>query len=385
MEDLKKYQFIIKDHSDLNFLPFDLQLFAAEDEGKTEDPTEKKLREAREKGQVAKTPELAQALVVIFGMLVLFFMGKWIYEEIAKMTVYYLTSFGKFTLTEKTLFKEGARVLSLLVKILFPIFGTVFIAALISEVSQVGFKISAHPLKLDFTKIKINPSEMLKKIFFSKQVAMNLFKSLFKLAVVGTSSYLIVSNNFQLLLKTPDMSITAALSSVLFIALKIIISAALLLLVLAVPDYIFQKKEFIESLKMSKHEVKEELKESQGDPYMKGRLKEMQREILTRNMIREVPKADVIITNPTHFAIALKYDRNIAEAPLVIAKGADSMALKIREIARQNDIMRIENRPLAQELYYNVEIGDVIPEELYKAVSEVYTILYRAGKMQEAI
>lgn len=375
----------IKDQQDLLALPFDLQLFAAEDEGRTEEPTEKKIREAREKGQVAKTQELSQALVVIFGFLIVFFIGGWIYEEIVKLTKFYLSNFSSFSVSTKSLYKEGARILGVQVKILLPIFITVMVAAFIGEVVQVGFQMSSHPLKFDLSKIKLNPSEMFKKILISKQVAMNLFKSIFKVMVVGICAYLIVSKDFQLVLHTPDISITEAMSSVLFIALKILIWSAVLLLILAIPDYIFQKKEFLESLKMSKQEMKEEFKESNGDPLMKSRLREMQREILTRNMIREVPNADVVITNPTHFAVALKYNREVADAPVVLAKGVDSMALRIREIAKNNDIMRVENRPLAQELYYNVEIGDIIPEELFKAVSEVYTMLYKAGKMKQAI
>jgi flagellar biosynthetic protein FlhB len=382
----KYYNFCdIEKDEDFKKIPFDLQLFAAEDEGRTEEPTEKKIREAREKGQVAKTQELSQSLVVISGFLIVFFLGKWIYNELAKLITFYLSNFSSFSLTKKTLFKEGSRIFEVHAKVLLPIFVTVFIAAFIAEIVQVGFKISSHPLKLDFSKIKLNPSEMLKKILFSKQVAMNLFKSIFKILVVGVCSYIIISNDFHKVLRTPDVSVAAAFTDILYIALKILIWAAVLLLILAIPDYIFQRKELMESLKMSKQEMKDELKESNGDPHMKSRLREMQRELLTRNMIREVPKADVIITNPTHFAVALKYSRDVADAPVVIAKGVDSIALKIREIAKNNGIMRVENRPLAQELYYNVDIGDIIPEELFKAVSEVYTLLYKAGKFQQAI
>ena len=141
----------------------------------------------------------------------------------------------------------------------------------------------------------------------------------------------------------------------------------------------------MESLKMTKTEMKEELKETMGDPYIRARLREMQRDLLMKNMIREVPKADVVVTNPTHFAIALKYEKDIMDAPSVIAKGADSMALKIREIARENGVAIIENRPLAQELYKRVEVGDVIPEDLFAAVVVIYKQLYNRGTYREAI
>jgi flagellar biosynthetic protein FlhB len=199
-------------------------------------------------------------------------------------------------------------------------------------------------------------------------------------------TYLIIANDFDEIIKTPDISIGLAMKNILFIAFKIIVWSAVVLLIISVPDYFFQKMEFIESLKMTKQEVKEEWKETIGDPHIRARMREMQREILMRNMIREVPKADVVVTNPTHYAVALKYDRETMIAPTVIAKGVDSMALKIREVARENNIEIIENRPLAQELYNRLDIGDVIPEDLFRAVSYIYAELYkRQDKLREIV
>ena len=365
---------------------FDLQQFAkSEDEGRTEEPTEKKLREAREKGQVAKTQELSQAVVVIFGFLVIFFFASLIYSSLEAMTKYYLSSFADHTLTLRSISRDFVAIIFQCGKILLPLFIATIVAALIGEMSQVGFQMSSHPLKLDWSKIKFDPATILKKTFFSKQIAMNLFKSIFKVLVVGVISYLIISNDFEEILKTSDIAITAALKTILIVGLKIIIWSSVLMLILSIPDYIFQKKEFIESLKMSKEEMKEELKETMGDPHMRARLKEMQREIVMKNMISEVPKADVVVTNPTHFAVALKYDRNTMESPTVIAKGLDSMALKIREIAKENLISIIENRPLAQEMYNRLEVGDIIPEDLFYAVSLVYAELYKNNDYKEAI
>ena len=370
---------------DLDGFSFDLQLFAAEDEGRTEEPTEKKIREAREKGQVAKTQELPQAVVVIFGMLVLFLFGSWIYDTIASIVKYYLTSFSGRTITERSLRMDFVLIISASAKVLLPIFLATAVAAVIGDVAQVGFQVSTHPLKPDWNKLKFDPATILKKIFFSKQVAMNLFKSIFKVSVIGVVAYLIIQGNFDQIMASPDISVALALRIFLIIALKIIIWSSVLLLVLSVPDYIFQKKEFIESLKMTKQEIKEELKETVGDPYMRSRLREMQREIIMKNMITEVPKADVVITNPTHFAVAMKYDVKTMDAPTVIAKGVDSLALKIRQLARENNIIMIENRPLAQELYYTVDAGDITPEELFYAVSLVYAELYRKKEFSAAI
>ncbi len=357
---------------------FDLQLFAAEDDGRTEDPTEKKLREAREKGQVAKTQELPQAVVVIVGCLVIFIFSSWIYDSLAGITRHYLTGFAGKEITMRNIRFEFFMLMFESGKILLPLFAAVFFSAIAAEASQVGFQMS--PLKFDWNKIKLGPAEMMKKIFFSKQVAMNLFKSLFKVIVISFVSYLIISADFDDMMRTPDLSIQMAVKVVMFSALKIVIWSSVLLLVLSIPDYFFQKYEFIESLKMKKQEVKEELKETMGDPYIRARMREMQREIAMRNMISEVPKADVIVTNPTHFAIALKYDNDAMDAPVVVAKGVDSMALKIREVARQHSIEMIENKPLARELYYRLDVGEMIPEELFKAVSFVYAELYKRDK-----
>lgn len=364
----------------------DLQLFAAEDEGRTEEPTEKKIREAREKGQVAKTMEYPQAVVVLAGCLVIFVFSSWMYDSLAMMTKYYFSSFSRLSLTERNIKLELLKLILESGKILLPIFIAANMGAILAEISQVGFQISTHPLKLDWSKIRFDPATMMKKIFFSRQVAVNLVKSIVKVVVIGVVSYLIIANDFGEILKTPDISIALAMKNIAFMGFKIIIWSAVLLLIIAVPDYFFQKLDFMESLKMTKQEIKEEFKETMGDPHVRARMREMQRDILMRNMIREVPKADVVVTNPTHFAVALKYDRLTMEAPTVIAKGADSMALKIREVARENNVEIIENRPLAQEMYWRLEVGDVIPEDLFRAVSFIYAELYkREQKVRRAI
>ena len=370
---------------------WDLQLFSAEDEGRTEEPTEKKLREAREKGQVAKTVELPQAIVVIFGFMVILIFGSWIFDILARVTKYYLSSFSRLSITERSMYREFIAITYESGKILLPIFVASMVAAILGNVVQVGFQFSAHPLNLDWSKIKFDPATIMKRIFFSKQVAMNLFKSIFKVVAIGFVAYLIIMADMDDILKTPDVSVAMALRIIMMTAFKIIIWSAVLLLALSIPDYFFQKREFIESLKMTKEEMKEELKETIGDPYIRARLREMQRQNLLRAMMsKEVPKADVVVTNPTHFAIALQYDRYTMPAPTVVAKGEDSIALKIREVAAEHGIPMIENRPLAQEMYKRLEVGDIIPEDLFYAVSLVYGEIIRKyperfKRLQEAI
>jgi flagellar biosynthetic protein FlhB len=365
---------------------FDLQLFAAEDEGRTEEPTEKKLREAREKGQVAKTQELPQSLVVISGIMMIFMLSSWFYNSISAITKYYLSHFSRMHITQRSVMVDFFAVGGQCVKLLAPVFAVVIIAAIVGNAVQVGFQVSTHPLKMDWTKIKFDPATIMKKMFFSKQVAMNLFKSIFKVLAIGFVSYLVISSEFDQMLATPDISIALAMKLILVAGLKIIIWATVILLVLSIPDYFLQRQEFMESLKMTKQELKEEYKESQGDPHLKARLREMQRNLVMRNMVNEVPRADVVVTNPTHFAVALLYDRDAMEAPQVIAKGADSIALRIRQIASENGVPMIENRPLAQQLYRDIEVGDMIPAELFYAVSLIYAELYKKHKdYQEAI
>lgn len=364
---------------------YNLQLFAAEDEGRTEEPTEKKLREAREKGKVARTQELPQAAVVIAGIFTLLFIGSWIIAIITGMLEYYLSNFSTLYATEKTMRREFMRIIAEVSKVMLPFYIAIIAAAFISNVIQVGIQVSAHPLKPDFSKLKFDPATIVKKVLFSKQVAMNLFKSLFKVTVIGTISFVIIYSDFEKILMMPDLSVVVAAQITLIAALKIILWTTLAMLVLSIPDYIFQKKEFIESQKMTKQQVKEEWKESMGDPHMKARLKEMQRDLAMKNMIKEVPKADVVVTNPTHYAVALKYDRDTMDAPELIAKGVDSMAIKIREIARENDIPLIENRPLAREIYGRLEVGDVVPEDLFKAVAFIYKQLYEMKRYRAAI
>lgn len=376
-DDIKFYMINSPYPEDLKEFRFDLQLFSAEDEGRTEDPTEKKLREAREKGQVAKTQELTQAIVVILGFLVMLFIGSWVYDTIARITVHYMTSFSTFRITERSILHEMFKVGSESAKMLLPVFIAAFAGAVIGDAAQVGFQVSTHPLKFDPSKLKFDPATIMKKVFFSKQIAMNLFKTIFKVVAMGAVAYIVTSSNYDEILRLPDVSVAMALQILSVIAIKIILWCAVLLLVIAIPDYFFQKKQFIESLKMTKEEIKEEWKETVGDPHVRARLREMQREIVMKNMIREVPKADVVITNPTHYAIALRYDNESMESPQVLALGVDSMALKIRQIAKEHNIYMVENRPLAQELYKRLEVGDYIPEDLFYAVSLVYAELYR--------
>ena len=364
--------------------PFDLQLFAAEDEGRTEEPTEYKKRKAREEGKVAKTPELPAALVLLFGFFLTFIIFDSITKNSVNMMEYYLRLVPEVV-------NEGTNVMFLfkpmvpvLLKLLGPILAVTFLAAFLGNIVQVGFLFSTKPIEPDFSKINPNPIRFFTRTVFSRQGLMNFGKSLFKIAAIGAVSYLLVRRDLATLMRTLDMSVIQAMSIGLVMTFKLAMVVTGIFLFLSIPDYFFQRFEHLESLKMTKQEVKEEQKLLVGDPLLRARIREKQREFARRRMLHEVPKADVVITNPIHYAVALKYEALKMSAPRCIAKGQDLIAQRIRQIAEENDVALVENKPLAQELYKRVEIGDEVPEDLFTAVAEVLAFVYRL-KRKEAV
>ena len=225
-----------------------------------------------------------------------------------------------------------------------------------------------------------------KRAMFSSEAAFNLGKSIFKVLIIGFVAYLNIRAEIPKITKSVEAPFFMSFNLIAGIAFRIIVESALALLVLAIPDYMFQKRLHMESLKMSKQEIKEERRMYEGDPLVKSRLRERMRDMLSQNMLRNVPKADVVITNPTHFAIALQWERARMIAPTVTAKGADNIAFKIKEIAGESKVPIVENKPLARALYSEVEIGDEIPEKFYEAMATILAHIYKlSGKEQEAV
>jgi flagellar biosynthetic protein FlhB len=260
--------------------------------------------------------------------------------------------------------------------ITLPMFIIAGMLGFFGNVVQVGFRFSTYPLKFDLSKIKFSFQDMIKKIFFSRQIAMNLIKTIIKVAIVSIVAYLLVLSHYKEIMHIADYSLLGAISLIFLIIFKIALFIGIFFLVLAIPDYIFQRREFIRSLKMTPAEYKRELKEEYGDPLIRRRIQEIQRTILQRNMIKEVPKADVVITNPTHFAVAIMYEFGELP-PKVIAKGIDSIALLIKTIAKNNNVPIVEEPQLARELYYKVEIGEYIPFEFFRAVANILATIYK--------
>lgn len=369
-------------------LRYDLQFFAKDGPGgeKTEPATSKKLNDARKKGQVAKSKEIGNA----FGLLALFLVLK---AWVGKIGNSFLEFFGGVYSQIPDLIKryDGqvpyTSIRSLfnntvveIIMIAVPVFIIGLIVAFLCDIVQVKWKPTTQPLKPKFNKL--NPISGFKKIF-SVSSLVELLKSALKLGLIGSVVYSYIKDKFHLVFLLYDISLKQAIGLIgeLVIDLGIRVSAVYILI--GFLDYAYQKHKFKEDMKMTKQEVKDEYKDQEGDPKIKGKQRQRMMEASRRRMMQQLPEADVVITNPTHFAVAVKYDAEKYDAPYVIAKGEDYLAQKIKEVARENHIEIVENKPLARMLYANVEVGELIPPELYQAVAEVLAFVYHLqGKVQ---
>ncbi|WCL48271.1 EscU/YscU/HrcU family type III secretion system export apparatus switch protein [Leptospira sp. GIMC2001] len=356
---------------------FDLQLFAAEDEGRTEPPSERKRRDEREKGNVPKSQELSSAIVLIAASIAMYVMGEYIFKKSAGIMRKYLEfarNPGEFT-TESfgELLKNATWDIF---TILSPILAVTFIFGIIGNVAQVGLLFAPRAIEFRFERLKPN----FKRVLPTRQTLFNLSKSLMKVALIGWVSYMIITHDFLKLLLTGDMGLTQALAMVGYSGFKIFIIIGIILFIISIADFMYQKYEFEESLKQTPSEAKREIKEQVGDGALIARRRQLMRDMLSSNMLQSVPKADVVITNPIHFAVALSFNSGVDAAPRVVAKGEDQMALTIKEVAKKNGIPMVEDRLLAQQLYKMVDLNEEIPSNLYLAVSLVFKNL---SKYQE--
>jgi flagellar biosynthetic protein FlhB len=356
----------------------DLQWFAAEDEGRTEEPSEYKIKKAREEGRVAKSQELVGAVGLLLPALVLVFFASYYADTLREMLVFFFSLGATIDIAA-----DGGQLASAFfnyfIRLTAPVVLVAVIAAVFSNLLQVGFLFSVKPITPDFSKIVPRFGKYLKRTLFSIEGLFNLAKSIVKVAIIGFVSYLVIAGEFDKLRTLFETPFLPAVSYIFSLAMRLIIIVAIALLGLSIPDLLFQRRQYTESLKMSKEEVKEERKQQEGDPLVKSRLRERMRELLMRNMAANVPKADVVITNPTHYAVALEWEREKMIAPTVTAKGVDDVAQRIKRIAIENSVPIVENRPLARALYADVDIGDVIPEKYYQAIAAVLAHVYGAA------
>jgi flagellar biosynthesis protein FlhB len=356
-----------------------LQWFAPEDEGKTEEPTEYRLRKEREEGRVAKSPDLVGAIGLLLTALTLAIVGPWMLESLRDMLRWFLEVSIEIDPTKDTGPLANA-FFSTLSRLMLPMAVVAMVSGIFGNVLQTGFLFTTKPLKPDFKRIAPKFGQYFKRTLFSGEALFNLAKSLLKIAIIGVVAYLNITSELPKLSRLFTSTVWNSIGFVSGIVIRIVIEAALLMLVLAIPDLIFQKRQFRKRLMMTRQEVKEERKMFEGDPLIKGRLKDRMREIMSKNMAINVPKADVVVTNPTHFAVAVEFDPLTMAVPTITAKGADEMAMRIRTLARENGVPIIENRPLARALYAEADVGDTIPEAYYEAISKILAHVAKIDK-----
>lgn len=362
-------------------LAYDLQFFAKDGPGgeKTEEPTAKKLSDARNEGQVAKSKEVTSAFEMLAAFLLFRiwmenigtnFVGgmRELYTQIPAYSRLYEGHIQSSTF--RMIFIESLlRVL----QTILPFLVVGYLVAFITNLLQVKWKITTKPLQPKFSKL--NPVNGFKR-FFSPNSLVELVKSLLKLTLIGYVVYSYLKKNMPPILQLYDVSLNQGIVLVGTLVINLGIRIALFYMLIAAADFAYQKIKFKKDMKMTKQEVKDEYKNQEGDPQIKGKQRERMREASRRRMMSKLPEADVVITNPTHFAVAIKYEPEVYDAPYVVAKGADFLAQKIKDVAKENHIEIVENKPLARMLYANVDVGSVVPPELYQAVAEVLAFVY---------
>ena len=364
-------------------LEYNLQWFAKDGEGgeKTEPATAKKLRDAREDGKVTKSRELTAAFDMIVLFLVLKIFISFVGERLIGAFSYVYDRMPEFLEVNKTGVSSVAVshfmvdiLLQITITILpFMLFG--FVITFLVSVLQVGWKVTAKPLKPNLSKF--NPINGFKRII-SKDSLFELFKSIVKIIVIFLVAYNRVKGHKEEIFILYEIPLNQAIALIGSIIIDTGLYIGYVYLIVGIVDFLYQKHKFNEDMKMTKQEVKDEFKNTEGDPQIKGRQRRRMMETSQRRMMQDVPKADVVITNPTHLAVAIKYDADVNTAPVVLAKGEEYVAQKIKEVARENNIEIVENKPLARMLYHNVDIGAEIPPELYQAVAEVLATIYKA-------
>lgn len=367
--------------------PLDLQFFAKEGEGgeKTEEPTSKKLEDARKEGQVAKSKEIANCLGLLSFFLVLKFMAGYMGVSFMECFAYFYAEIPETVelianpVPEAAMLSLLTNAVWIMLKLMLPILLVGFVIAFVSDYIQVKWKPTAKPLMPKFSKL--SPINGVKKIFSANSIV-ELIKSIAKILLVAYVVYSYLKDKLEMIYLLYDIQLTQAIILIGETVIDLGIRVSVIYVVIAAADFAYQKWKFHEDMKMTKQEVKEEYKNQEGNPEIKGKIRSKMREASQRRMMQSLPEADVVITNPTHYAVAIKYDPDVSPAPIVIAKGEDYLAQKIKETAREHSIEIVENKPLARMLYANVEIGAEIPPELYQAVAEVLAFVYHVkGKI----
>lgn len=346
---------------------------ADNDQEKTEQPTGKRLSEARRKGQVPNSREVPSAMVLLGALSVFVLAGSWMFSQLIHIVATLLKNTASLNFTIPGVTRLGWQLFEQVIQLLSPLFLVIILFGIGANVGQVGFLFTTEPLSPKLSKL--NPFSGFKR-FFSLRSVIELIKSLLKLTIIGLVAFFTVRREMGAIPSLIQAEVPDILAFIGRVAVQIIWVTTLVLILLAALDYFYQSWQHGKELRMTKQEVKDEHKQSEGDPAVKARIRSAQREMIRRRMMEAVPQATVVITNPTHLAVALKFE-NDYQAPMVVAKGAGYLAEKIRNIATEHNVPIVEQKPLAQALYKTVEIGHFIPAELYRAVAEVLAYVYR--------
>ena len=360
------------------------QLFAGGGDDKTEKATPKKKSDARKKGQVFQSREMSASLILLLMIVSMNAFGSILYQQLSgfikKAFTEYLTNKDAFdTGILAKLFIDGVIVLA---KTSLPLLLIAMVAGLLAAYAQVGILFTLETLKPQGNRI--NPFSGFKRIFSMRSVV-ELVKSLIKISIVSWVAYSYLKSKADEVVSLMNKDLLDILSFVGKSAFTVALRICVAMIIVGFLDYLYQRYDYEKRLKMTKQEVKEEYKQMEGNPEIKSKIKQKQRQMSMKRMMQEIPKADVVITNPTHFAVAIKYDSEKASAPIVVAKGQDYIALRIKQIATENKVQIVENKPLARTLFSTVDIGQQIPPELYQAVAEILAFVYNLKNGGKAV
>lgn len=348
----------------------------AEDAGeKTEEASEKRRDEFRERGDVARSRDIISVLILLASAAYFVALGPWIWDQFARFTTHFLDLRMHMDFTPESAMSLGSSSLLRMLIILAPLVGMVAFVSIFGNVAQVGLILTTKPLEPDFEKLNFFTRFI--PTFFSKSALGNLVGSLLKIGVVGGIIWLTVNSDLPRIRSLSTLPLLAAIRFILERSLEMLINVTLVLVVISIADYFWSRYTTEEKMKMTRQEVKDEFKDQEGNPHVKGQMRKRARDIVNRKMASAVPTADVIVNNPTHLSIALRYRQGVDAAPIVVAKGADHMAMQIRKIAAAHNIPMVENVPLARMLYKHVKVGRIVPSQSYRAVAEVLAYVYR--------
>ncbi|OAA89284.1 fused FliR family export protein/FlhB family type III secretion system protein [Clostridium coskatii] len=348
-----------------------LLIFAKDD--KTEEATPKKKSDSRKKGQIARSKEIGLTMTLLASTLVIAVLGGYVGTSLGSTMVAFLNDYINTSLNYSSVNKIMFITIWRIAIVFLPIALPILAIGVLANMVQTRGLITFETLKPDFSKL--NPISGFKRMFSARSV-MELLKDTAIVSIVGYVGYKFIKDNYMYILNLGQLDSRAVAKAIGSLAVGIFFRITLIMLIIAILDYMFQRYQYNKDLRMSKQEIKEEFKQDEGDPQIKGKRRQKQRELAMRRMMQEVPKATVVVTNPTHVAVALKYEEG-QNAPVLVAKGLDAVALKIKEIAKDNDVPIIENRPLARLIYKEVEIDMEIPAEMYQAVAEILALVYK--------